>query len=106
MGIDVSPRMIEEAKRRCGGRGRFVVADLADPLPIQPQSLDGITCSLTLHYVGDWTVALRSFAAALRPGGWVVLSSDHPFGPPLPSQHGGYFDTELVIDTWPKEGIA
>jgi len=29
-GIDVSPRMIEEAERRCGGRGRFLVADLAD----------------------------------------------------------------------------
>jgi SAM-dependent methyltransferase len=25
--IDVSPRMIEEAERRCAGRGRFLVAD-------------------------------------------------------------------------------
>jgi 2-polyprenyl-3-methyl-5-hydroxy-6-metoxy-1,4-benzoquinol methylase len=33
--IDVSPRMIDEAQRRCGGRGRFLVADLAKPLPLE-----------------------------------------------------------------------
>ena len=44
-GVDVSPRMVEEAERRCAGRGRFLVADLAEPLPLEPASLDGITCS-------------------------------------------------------------
>jgi SAM-dependent methyltransferase len=105
VGIDLSPRMIGEAERRCGGRGRFLVADLARPLPLGPRSLDGITCSLALHYVRDWSVPLRSFAAALRPGGWAVLSLDHPFAPPLPTQRGSYFDTELVADTWDKGGI-
>jgi len=98
--------MIEEAERRCRGRGRFLVADLAKPLPLEPTSLDGITCSLALHYVADWSVPLRSFASALRPGGWAVISVDHPFGPPLPSQQGGYFDTELLSDTWDKGGVA
>ncbi len=106
VGIDVSPRMIEEAERRCRGRGRFLVADLAKPLPLEPTSLDGITCSLALHYVADWSVPLRSFASALRPGGWAVISVDHPLGPPLPSQQGGYFDTELLTDTWEKGGVA
>lgn len=106
VGIDVSPRMIEEAERRCRGRGRFLVADLAKPLPLEPTSLDGITCSLALHYVADWSVPLRSFASALRPGGWAVISVDHPFGPPLPGQQGGYFDTELLSDTWDKGGVA
>src|SRR5215471_14403974 len=85
IGIDVSPRMVEETKRRCGGRGRFFVADLAGPLPLEPASLDGITSSLVLHYMADWSVPLRSFASVLRPGGWVVISLDHPFAPPLPS---------------------
>jgi SAM-dependent methyltransferase len=105
VGVDVSPRMIEEAERRCGGRGRFLVADLAEPLPLEPASLDGITCSLALHYLADWSVPLRSFASALRPGGWAVISLDHPFGPPLPGQQGGYFDTELLSDTWHKDGV-
>jgi SAM-dependent methyltransferase len=107
IGIDLSPRMIEEARRRCRGRGqaRFMVADLAVPLPIEPRSVDGITSSLVLHYIRDWGVPLRSFASALRPGGWAVISLDHPFGPPLPGQQGGYFDTELVADTWRKADV-
>jgi SAM-dependent methyltransferase len=94
IGIDLSPRMVREAAHRCAGRGRFFVADLSQPLPLEPRSLDGVTCSLALHYVRDLAVPLRSFAAALRPGGWAVISLDHPFGPPTPAQRGGYFDTE------------
>ena len=105
IGADLSPRMVDEARRRCAGRGRFLVADLAEPLPLEPRSLDGITSSLALHYVRDWSVPLRSFASALRPGGWAVISLDHPFGPPLPGQQGGYFDTELVTDTWRKADV-
>ncbi len=103
--FDISPRMVEEAQRRCGGRGRFQVADLSQPLPLEPRSLDGITCSLALHYVEDWSVPLGSFAAALRPGGWAVISLDHPFARPVPSQRGGYFDTELVSDSWQKGDV-
>ena len=105
IGVDLSPRMIEETRRRCQGRGRFLVADLAEPLPVEPRSLDGITSSLALHYVRDWSVPLQSFASALRPGGWAVISLDHPFGPRLSSQQGGYFDTELVTDTWRKADV-
>ncbi len=49
---------------------------------------------------------LRSFADVLRPDGWAVISLEHPFGPPLPSQKGGYFDTELVSDTWTKTDVV
>ncbi len=105
VGVDLSPAMVEEARLRCRGAGRFVVGDLADPLPVALSSLDGITCSLVLHYLEDWGATLRSFATALVPGGWVALSLDHPFGPPLPGQRGGYFDTTLVSDTWVKGGV-
>src|SRR6202034_4426290 len=50
-------------------------------------------------------VPLRSFRRMLRPNGWLVLSLDHPFAPPLRSQRGGYFDTELVSDTWRKGDV-
>jgi ubiquinone/menaquinone biosynthesis C-methylase UbiE len=105
IGVDLSPAMVEQARTRCNDRGRFLVADLAESIPLDPHSVDGITCSLALHYLEDWRVPLRSFASLLRPGGWVVISLDHPFGPSLPSQIGGYFDTELVSDTWAKEHV-
>jgi SAM-dependent methyltransferase len=105
VGVDLSPRMVQEAERRCAGRGRFLAADLAEPLPLEPGSLDGIVSSLALHYLADWTVPLRSFASALRPGGWAVISLDHPFGPRPPHTQGGYFDTELVSDEWSKADV-
>jgi len=76
MGLDLSPAMVEEAKKRCNETGRFFVADLAEPLPLENEILDGITCSLALHYIRDWEVPLRSFRNSLRPEGWVVLSLD------------------------------
>jgi ubiquinone/menaquinone biosynthesis C-methylase UbiE len=103
-GIDLSPGMVGQARLRCAGRGRFAVADLAEPLAFEPGSFDGVTCSLALHYVKDWDVPLASFARVLRPGGWAVVSLDHPFGEPLPGQQGGYFDTELVSATWTMGG--
>jgi SAM-dependent methyltransferase len=105
IGVDLSPAMVEETRQRCGERGRFFVADLAQPLDVPTESLDGVTCSLMLHYLRDWTVPLASFARSLRPGGWAVISLDHPFASPLPSQCGGYFDTELVSDTWRKGDV-
>ncbi len=105
IGVDLSPKMVDEAVRRVGDRVTFHVADLDGPLPIDSGSLDGITCSLALHYLDDWSTALGSFARVLRPGGWCVVSSDHPFAPPLAGQRGGYFDRELVSDTWVKGGV-
>lgn len=105
VGVDLSSRMVDEAVRRCDGRGRFLVADLAERLPVEPKSFDGVTSSLVVHYLADWTVPLQSFATALRPGGWAVISLDHPAAPPLPGQRGGYFDTELVSDTWRKADV-
>ena len=104
-GVDLSPAMIEETRRRCGDRGHFETADLAEPLGLEPASLDGVASSLTMHYLEDWSIPLRSFAEALRPGGWFVFSTEHPASEPLPSQRGTYFDTELVSDTWCKGDV-
>jgi ubiquinone/menaquinone biosynthesis C-methylase UbiE len=55
VGVDLSPAMVAEARRRCRQRGTFLVADLGEPLALGPRSIDGITCSLVLHYLRDWT---------------------------------------------------
>ena len=105
IGVDLSAAMIQQTELRCAGRGKFFVADLSVPLPLEPRSVDGVTCSLALHYLQDWSSALESFSRALRPGGWAVLSLDHPFARPLATRQGGYFDTELVSDTWQKRHV-
>lgn len=82
------------------------MADLAQPLALEAASFDGVTCSLALHYLREWDVPLASFARILRPGGWVVLSLDHPFGPPLVGQQAAYFEPELVSDIWTKNNVT
>ena len=54
---------------------------------------------------GKSSVINSLLASALRAAGWAVISLDHPFGPPLPGQQGGYFDTELLSETWHKGGV-
>lgn len=106
IGIDLSPKMVAQAQQRCGERVRLMVADLGEPLPLEPGSLDGVTCSLALHYLEGWSVPLASFAGALRPGGWAVISLDDPCAAALPTQRGGYFEHELVSDTWTKADVT
>ena len=49
--------------------------------------------------------ALALVSECARSTGWLVLSLDHPFARPLPSQKGGYFDSELVSETWRKATV-
>ena len=105
--VDLSPAVVEQARLRCRGLTRIEVADLARPLALETGSFDGVICSLALHYLRDWDVLLASFAGEFCAlVGWVVLSLDHPFGPPLAGQQGGYFDSELVSDTWTKDNVT
>lgn len=106
VGFDASAAMVAECRMRCGPSAAVMVADLARPLPLGNASVDGVTCELALHYLRDWTVPLGSFARVLRAGGWVVLSLDHPAAPPVTGQSDDWFATELVADTWTKEGVT
>lgn len=73
--LDGSPSMIEVARSRLAGHGdhvRFVVADLARPLPIDSASVDAILSTATFHWVADHDALFRHLAAVLRPGGRLV----------------------------------
>ncbi len=105
-GIDISPPMVQTAQRRCGGRGRFFVADLAQPLELQDSTFDGVVASLVLHYLRDWSVPLGSLLRVLRPGGWLVVSLDHPGSPFSVEHRTSYFTTELLTDRWTKAGVT
>jgi trans-aconitate 2-methyltransferase len=72
--LDASPAMIVEARRRLApfaGRVSYLVADLLEPLPIDPP-VDAILSTATFHWVTDHDTLFRNLAAVLRPGGRVV----------------------------------
>jgi SAM-dependent methyltransferase len=72
---DLSPAMVERARRKLGGRGQVVVADMRS-LPWRGR-FDLATCvDDAMNYLlspADVVAALRSIRAALAPGGLIVF---------------------------------
>lgn len=58
--------------------------------------------ALVLHHLDDRVSALKEVLRVLRPGGRLVLSTTHPTSDRL-EKGGGYFDTELVEETWQSD---
>jgi len=79
VGFDASVAMVRAARERHGDSTEFLRADLRGPLPFRDAAFDLVVCQLALEHVRDWRPTVREFARALRDGGRVVLSCDHPF---------------------------
>jgi len=74
--LDGSPAMIDEARRRLAPVARehrvsFVVADLREPIPLDPL-VDAILSTATFHWITDHDALFRNLAAIVRPGGRLV----------------------------------
>jgi trans-aconitate 2-methyltransferase len=73
--VDGSSAMIASASERLarfGARVSYVVADLGEPLPVDPGSVDAVLSTATFHWVPDHDALFRNLAAVLRPGGPLV----------------------------------
>jgi SAM-dependent methyltransferase len=77
-GFDLSPAMVERARRRLGEDAELGVADLGAPLPYPDNAFDLVVASLSLHYVEDWTTTLAELRRVLKPGGRLIVSIIHP----------------------------
>ncbi|MEO5964698.1 MAG: methyltransferase domain-containing protein [Candidatus Limnocylindrales bacterium] len=73
--LDASPSMLATARERLarfGDRVTYVVADLGEPLPLEPASVDAILSTAALHWVRSHDTLFDHLAAPLRPGGRLV----------------------------------
>jgi len=76
---DLSPGMVEEARRVLGDRAAYGVADIQD-LPFEDASFDGVIANHMLYHVSDRPRAFHEVSRVLRPGGIFFCStngSDH-----------------------------
>lgn len=105
-GIDLSQRMVEIANAKEIPNARFIVADVAEQLPFPDDSFDVVVASLVLHYLRDWTPALREIHRLIRPEGSLVGSVHHPACDLELSPSQNYFATELVHYRWVIDGSA
>lgn len=77
-GLDVSERMLERARSTTADEAIvYARADL-DTVLFEPQSVDLVFSSLTFHYLVDLGRLFREASMALRPGGSLVFSVEHP----------------------------
>jgi demethylmenaquinone methyltransferase/2-methoxy-6-polyprenyl-1,4-benzoquinol methylase len=70
VGVDQSPEMLAEARRRSSAV-RFVESS-ADSLPFPDKSFDALTFTYLLRYVPDPAATLRELARVVRPGGTIA----------------------------------
>ncbi len=104
--FDITPAMVEMTKTRLGPTAQVYVADLAKPLDFaNDAAFDIAVCPLVLSYVKDWHAAFCELFRVLRPGGTVVVSTEHPHGhfEWLKRKHEKrprYFATELHEVEW------
>ncbi|NNJ09739.1 class I SAM-dependent methyltransferase [Chloroflexales bacterium ZM16-3] len=76
---DLTLSMLHAARDHIRAQGVSNVAYLraeAESLPCAPESLDLVTCRVAAHHFADVRAFVRAAAAALRPGG-LLLVSDH-----------------------------
>ncbi|TMK70946.1 MAG: methyltransferase domain-containing protein [Actinobacteria bacterium] len=71
VGLDQSPEMLAEARRRLGDEVRLVEGT-AEPLPFDDASFDALTFTYLLRYVADPAAMLRELARVVRPGGSIA----------------------------------
>ena len=74
-GIDVSPGMLAEARRRLTEAGRAATLLEADAqrLPFDDASFDTVVCALGLCSIPDPATAIREMHRVLEPGGTLLL---------------------------------
>jgi 2-polyprenyl-3-methyl-5-hydroxy-6-metoxy-1,4-benzoquinol methylase len=74
-GVDLAPRMVEQARaklRSAGLRGLFLVGDAADP-PTGDERYDVLLSRHVVWTLPDPQAALRQWTARLRSGGLLIL---------------------------------
>ncbi len=77
VGVDSSPEMLAQAKRKLGGAAKWVVADCTD-LPFPSSSADLVVCSFLARYVQDLAKFAEQVRRLLRPGGVILITDLHP----------------------------
>ena len=71
-GLDLTPAMIEQAKKKNIPNAEFAVGD-CENFPFEDNAFDAIICSNSFHHYPDPLAFFKSVKRCLRPGGRLVL---------------------------------
>lgn len=123
VGVDVSARMLDEAKQSgdCGGRTSYIQSGIEN-YDAPTRSFDLVVSSLALHYVADVAGVFARASKWLSPAGTFVFSTEHPLTTASLSPFEGwerdsenqkaafrvnhYFDEGERVRTWIVDGVT
>jgi SAM-dependent methyltransferase len=78
LGLDVSDNMLARAQAETEGEGiRYAKADLEN-LQLPAAAFDLVYSSLAFHYIRNFAGLLATIHQALKPGGRLIFSIEHP----------------------------
>jgi ubiquinone/menaquinone biosynthesis C-methylase UbiE len=84
-GIDVSARMIDVARTQTQDEQIHFQQNSIEEYEPAVDAFDLVISSLTLHYVQDYIGAMKKIYRALKPGGRLLFSVEHPVCTAFPS---------------------
>lgn len=71
-GLDLTPAMVEQAKKKNISNARFVVGD-CENFPFRDNEFDAIICSMSFHHYPNPQAFFDSVKRCLKPGGRLIL---------------------------------
>jgi SAM-dependent methyltransferase len=102
LGVDISERMLGEARRRTSDAAISYVRAGLEEFTAEDASFDLAVSSLALHYIADYRALVRRVAAWLVPGGRFAFSVEHP----VYTAHGSadwHRDADGKVLHWPVD---
>jgi ubiquinone/menaquinone biosynthesis C-methylase UbiE len=74
IGVDVSEKMLAQARTRLAGRPFEAREGAVDALPLADAEADAVLANMVLHHAPDPPRAIRDMARVLKPGGTLVIT--------------------------------
>jgi ubiquinone/menaquinone biosynthesis C-methylase UbiE len=95
LGVDLSPAMAQQARRRLGP---VVAVGDAAQLPVADAAIQQAVSVWLLHLVADRALVMAEVARALRPGGWYLVIPPQVRIPPQDEIERLLFDMRNQLD--------
>lgn len=109
MGVDISEKMLEEARKRNNSPAIEYKCLAVEDFDFQPETFDVVISSLTFHYLESFEDVCRKVNSCLAKGGNFVFSVEHPIFTAYGSQDWQYDERgnrlHWPVDRYFTEGI-
>jgi ubiquinone/menaquinone biosynthesis C-methylase UbiE len=104
LGLDVSEKMLAQAKAVTSDGGITYVRSDLEFLDLPEASMDLVYSSLALHYIENLRQLLATVHRALVPGGQLVFSIEHPIF--MAPANPGWVVDKSGRKTWPVDSYS